>query len=103
MPAACNVTVTSPLTPAFLNDAGMNAGTLVAVGETHINGSKCQERGWVCVPLAFETHGNWGREAHITLSYSLASRLAVCASLPKGKVTAEFLWQILWQEACPIF
>ena len=63
MPAACNITVTSPLTPAFLNDAGMNAGTLVAVGETHINGSKCQERGWVCVPLAFETHGNWGREA----------------------------------------
>ena len=44
MPAACNITVTSPLTPAFLNDAGMNAGTLVAVAVTHINGSKCQER-----------------------------------------------------------
>ena len=67
-PAACNITAISPLTPAFLN-----AGTAAAVeSPKHVsNGSKCQ----VCVPMSVETYGNWGREAHITLS-SLASRLA---------------------------
>ena len=71
-PAACNITAISPLTPAFLN-----AGTAAAVeSPKHIsNGSKCQELCRVCVPMAVETYGNWGREAHITLS-SLASRLA---------------------------
>ena len=31
------------------------------------NDPKCQELGWVCVPLAVKTYGNWGREAHTTL------------------------------------
>ena len=73
-------TVTSPLTPAFLNDAGMNTGSASAVAESrkHVsNGPKYPELGWVCIPLAIETF------AH------LASQLAVCASMPKGKVSAD--------------
>ncbi|KAL5481562.1 hypothetical protein EMCRGX_G021752 [Ephydatia muelleri] len=30
----------------------------------HSNGPKCQELGWSCIPLAVETYGNWGNEAH---------------------------------------
>eukprot|EP00731_Ephydatia_muelleri_P011203 Em0006g97a len=84
-PAAWDVTVTSPLTPAVLNEAGMTAGAAAAASEQrkHIaNDPKCQELGWVCVPLAVETYGNWGREAHTTFT-RLATRLAICASLPK--------------------
>ncbi|KAL5489657.1 hypothetical protein EMCRGX_G018775 [Ephydatia muelleri] len=72
---------------AFLNDAG--TATAVAKSCKHVsNGPKCQELGWVCVPLAIEIYGNWGREANITFS-CLASRLAVCAALSKNKVTAD--------------
>ncbi|KAL5506519.1 hypothetical protein EMCRGX_G008177 [Ephydatia muelleri] len=45
-PAAWDVTVTSPLTPAFLNEAGMTAGAAAAASEQrkHIaNDPKCQE------------------------------------------------------------
>ena len=62
-PAAWDVTVASPLTPALLNEAGMTAGAAAAASEQrkHIaNDPKCQELGWVCVPLAVETYGNWG-------------------------------------------
>ena len=45
-----------------------------------LNDPKCQELGWVCVPLAVETYGNWGREAHTTFTH-LATRLVICASL----------------------
>ena len=68
-PAVWDVTVTSPLTPAVLNEAGMTAGAAAAASKQrkHIaNDPKCQELGWVCVPLAVETYGNWGREAHTT-------------------------------------
>ena len=37
--------------------------------------AKCSELGWVCVPLAVETYGNWGKEAHTTFSH-LASCIA---------------------------
>eukprot|EP00731_Ephydatia_muelleri_P023010 Em0015g593a len=60
-PAALDVTVASLLTPAVLNEAGMTAGAAAAASEQrkHIaNDPKCQELGWVCVPLAVETYGN---------------------------------------------
>ena len=77
--------------PALLNEAGMTAGAAAAATEQHkhiTNDPKCQELGWVCVPLAVKTYGNWGREAHTTFT-RLATRLAICASLPKGRVIAE--------------
>ena len=71
-PAVCDFTATSLLTPAFLINAGMNAGTAAAAASKsrkHIfSDHKCQELSWVCVPLAVETCGNWGRQAHITFS-----------------------------------
>ena len=85
-PAAWDVTVASPLTPAVLNEAGMTAGAAAAASEQrkHIaNDPKCQELGWVCVPLAVETYGNSGREAHTTFT-RLATRLAhLCFSAEK--------------------
>ena len=40
-----------------------------------------RELGCMCVLLAVETYGNWGREAH-TFFTRLATRLAICTSLP---------------------
>ena len=95
-PAAWDVTVASPLTPAVLNEAGMTAGAAAAASEQckHIaNDPKCQELGWVCVPLAVETYGNWGREAYTTFT-RLATRLAICVSLLKSKVTADLFGRL---------
>ena len=92
-PAAWDVTVASPLTPAVLNEAGMTAA---AASEQHKHIANELHVGWVCVPLAVETYGNWGREAHTTFT-RLATRLAICASLPKSKVTALiFLADLVW-------
>ena len=57
-PAAWDVTVTSPLTLALLNEAGMTAGAAAAATEQSkhtANDTKCQELGWVCVTLAVES------------------------------------------------
>ena len=86
-----DVTVSSPLTPALLNEAGMTAGAAAAASEQRkhtANDPKCQGLGWVCVPLAVETYGKWGREAHTTLT-RLVTRLAICVSLPKSRVIAD--------------
>ena len=32
------------------------------------NDPKCQELGWVCVPLAVKSYGNWGKEAQNTFA-----------------------------------
>ena len=91
-----DVTVASPLTPAVLNEAGMTAGAAAAASEQckHIaNDPKCQELGWVCVPLAVEMYGNWGREVHTTFT-RVATWLAICVSLPKSKVTAHLFGRL---------
>ena len=92
-PAAWDVTVASPLTPAVLNEAGMTADAASEQRKYIANDPKCQELGWVCVPLAVETYGNWGREAHTTFT-RLATRLAICVSLPKSKVTADLFGRL---------
>ena len=85
-PAAWDVTVASPLTPAVLNEAGMTAGAAAAASEQrkHIaNDPKCQELGWVCVPLAVETYGNWGRKAHTTFTHLPTLACQLCFSAKK--------------------
>ena len=60
-PSAWDVTVASPLTPTVLNEAGMTAAAAAATSEQrkhNANDPKCQDLGWVCVPLAVETYGN---------------------------------------------
>ena len=90
-PAALDLTITSPLCSAILSESCHQAGAAALAAEArklHSNGPKCQELGWSCIPLAVETYGNWGKEAHDTFS-RLASYLAIHQSSPKPAVVAE--------------
>ena len=81
-PAALDITVTSPLTPATLRDASFTAGAAAYAAECRkhtANDAKCQELGWVCIPLAVETFGNWGMEAQ-----GVFSRLASALGMHQG-------------------
>jgi len=53
------------------------------LSEIFNNNVKCSELGWVCIPLAVETYGNWGKEASDTFA-RLATRLAVGSSKSKS-------------------
>ncbi|KAL5517624.1 hypothetical protein EMCRGX_G003206 [Ephydatia muelleri] len=71
--AAFDVTVTSPLTPAILNISSIYEGAAGRVAEARkhtTNDAKCQDLGWLCIPLAVEMYGNWGKEAHEVLIVS---------------------------------
>ncbi|KAL5489162.1 hypothetical protein EMCRGX_G018222 [Ephydatia muelleri] len=81
-PAALDITVTSPLTPATLRDASSTAGAAAYAAECRkhtANDVKCQELGWACIPLAVETFGNWGMEAQ-----GVFSRLASALGMHQG-------------------
>ena len=70
-PAAIDIIVTSPLTPAMLRDASTSAGSAAFAAECRkheANDIKCQELGWTCIPLAVETFGHWGEEAQAVFS-----------------------------------
>ena len=74
-----DVTVASPLTPAVLNEVSISAGATAygADNRKHAtNDTRCQELGWMYIPLAVELYGNWGKEAQCVFS-RLASLLAV--------------------------
>ncbi|KAL5492004.1 hypothetical protein EMCRGX_G017390 [Ephydatia muelleri] len=89
--AALDITVTSPLIPSILTAASLSEGAAVEEAEVRkhrANDPKCSELGWVCIPLAVETYGNWGREAQSTFS-RLASHLAIITSSHKSKVLTE--------------
>ena len=91
LPAALDITVTSPLTPAILDESCLTAEIAAVVAESHkhvANDPKCVELGWTCVPLAVETYGDWGREAQETFS-RLASLFAASHSVPKSKAAAD--------------
>ena len=84
-PQAFDVTVTSQLTPATLHDV---AAYTAECQKHSSNDPKCQELGWVCVPLAVESYGNWGKEAQNTFA-RLASILSISLHCPKAKVLTE--------------
>ena len=70
--AALDVSVTSPLNPQTLLEAGVTATAAALTTEEHKhdeNDPKCSELGWVCIP------GAWGREATLLFS-TIASRIA---------------------------
>ena len=78
--AAFDVTITSLLSVFILPEASMSVGAAALEAEVQkhrANDPKCSELGWVCVPLAVETYGNWGKEAQVTFS-----RLASCIAPP---------------------
>ena len=68
LPAALDITVTSPLTPA-IHDESCSTAVVATESRKHVaNDPKRFELGWTCVPLAVETYGNWGIEAQGTFS-----------------------------------
>ena len=92
-PAALDITVTSPLTPVSLKDSSRIAGVAALSAETRkhaANDPKCRELGWICIPMAVETYGNWGKEAQHMFS-RLATYLAIHLSCPKSRVLAGCL------------
>ena len=77
-PVALDLTVTSPLNAEIISEASVTAGSAAYAAEQrkHVaNDPKCNELGWVHIPLAVELYGCWGSEARQTLS-RLGSRLA---------------------------
>ena len=79
-PAAFDITVTSPLTPATLRDASTFSGAAAHAAECRkhsTNDARCQELGWVCIPLAVETFGHWGKEAQTCSHACMASLLSI--------------------------
>eukprot|EP00731_Ephydatia_muelleri_P020890 Em0013g617a len=75
-PAVLDLTITSPLCSAILSELCHQAGAAALAAEAHklhSNGPKCQELGWSSIPLAVETYGNWGKEAHDTFSWPFTS------------------------------
>ena len=70
--AAYDITVTSPLNPSIILEAGVSAGTAAKAAEVRKHSKydvKCSELGWRCTPLAVETYGAWGTEARDTFSF----------------------------------
>ena len=90
-PAAFDVTVTSPLTPISLNNASASVGAAAYAAECRkhaANDTRCHELGWLCIPLAVETYGNWGKEAQCVFS-RLSSLLSISQAIPKPKMLYE--------------
>ena len=86
-PAAFDLSVTSTLHPSVLLEASMTAGSAALVAENRkhkYNDRKCEELGWVCIPLVVETYGCWGAAAVATFS-KLAGRLSTRLNQTKPK------------------
>ena len=63
-PAALDLSVTSPLNPLTLLEAGVTAGAAANYKATEerklkANTGKCADLGWVCVPVVAESYA-WG-------------------------------------------
>ena len=89
--AALDVSITSPLNPVNLLEAGVSATAAAQATESrkhHANDPKCSDLGWVCVRMVVETYGAWGKEATEIIS-SVASRLATSMCRPKSIVLNE--------------
>ena len=75
--AAFDLTVVSPLTSDNLTRAGEHFEYLerAAALKHDQNDAKCTDLGWVCVPLAVDTYGQWCDEAHRAFA-EIATRLS---------------------------
>ena len=79
------------LLPHLINQACITSGIAALSAETRkhkANDPKCSEQGCVCVPLAVETYGNWGKEARDTFS-RLATQLAIGSPNSKSSCVYE--------------
>ena len=90
-PAAFDFLVTSSLNSLILSEAGVSPGAAAQaseISEHNSNDGKCEDLGWVCIPLVIETYGVWGQEAVKSFA-QLASWLAITCSKPKSVVTHD--------------
>ena len=86
--AAFDVSVTSPLNPLHIVEAGISPGAAAKATEERKhrnNDAKCAELGWCCIPMVVESYGCWGTEARQALS-QMASRLAVRTNTYKSQM-----------------
>jgi hypothetical protein len=75
--AAFDFVVASPLVQQNIAAAGaIDVVDAAAIVKHTNNDAKCDALGWKCVPLAVDTYGRWGSEAHASFS-SIASHLAI--------------------------
>ena len=89
--AAYDITVTSPLNPSIILEAGVSAGSAAKAAEVrkHLKYDvKCSELGWQCTPLAVEKYGAWGAEACNTFSF-IASRVAIMTNKSKSMILSN--------------
>ena len=101
--AAVDLLVTSPLNPTIILEVSVTTGVAAWMTEQRkhcSNDGKCNDLGWVCVPLVVESYGAWGKEALESIS-QLASRLATCSSKAKSVVLTE-LYSFIWYELMPM-
>ena len=78
-PAAFDLSVSSPLKPDIVSEAGHSAGAAAFATEQRkiqANSGICEKLGWSCIPLVVESFGAWGQLASNTFK-KLASRLSV--------------------------
>ena len=90
-PVALDLSVTSPLNPLTLLEAGVTAGAAAKATEERklkANTGKCAVLGWVCVPVVAESYGAWGLMAMDFFS-TLGSRLATSLGKSKSVVIHE--------------
>ena len=88
-PAAFDLTITSPLNPTTLTEAGVKCGSSAQVAKVRKHAAsdgKCKELGWVCIPLAVESYGCWGMEAQESFK-RLAARLAIQMGCSRSQAT----------------
>ncbi|KAL5467311.1 hypothetical protein EMCRGX_G031522 [Ephydatia muelleri] len=101
-PAALDVSITSPLNPLTLLEAGVLAKSAAQVTEARkhqANDPKCSELGWVCVPMVAESYGAWGDEASSIIS-SIASRLATSTCKSKSVVLNDIYGRLNVHLVC---
>ncbi len=82
--AAFDFVVVSPLVQQnILVAGGIELVDTAAVTKHTNNDAKCDVLGWTCIPLAVDSYGRWGAEAHVSFG-TIASHLSVHKNKPFG-------------------
>ena len=102
LPAAFNVTVSSPLTPASLEEASASTGAAARIAETRehsANDSKCQELGWSMYLTGCRILWQLGGEGSFCFQ-TLGLPNCHPSVMPKGLSVSRTLWspQLVFSE-----
>ena len=97
-PAAFDVTVTSPLTPATLNFSTVTEGAAAPAAEERkhaSNDAKCEDLGWTCISLTVESYRNGLMKSSIALLLCLLLDIQARshASSLRSTATSTCLWR----------